>query len=162
MVAAAASEQAPELNVPDRMNAATVFVDRNVAEGRSDRVAIYCGDREVSYGQLQENVNRVGNALRELDVRIENRVVLLLLDTPEFAYSFFGAMKIGAVPIPVNTLMTASDCEYVLNDSRAVVAIVSDALLPQLQAIPRERLRYLRHIVVVGNGPDEFPSLDEL
>ena len=98
-MAGAAIEQAPELSVPDRMNAATVFVDRNVAEGRSDRAAIYCGDREVSYGQLQENVNRVGNALRELDVRIENRVVLLLLDTPECAYSFFGAMKIGAGPI---------------------------------------------------------------
>ena len=161
-MAGAVIEQVPELSVPDRMNAAAVFVDRNVAEGRSDKVAIFCGDREVSYAGLLENVNRVGNALRALDVRIENRVLLLLLDTPEFAYSFFGAMKVGAVPIPVNTLMTAADYEYVLNDSRAVVAIVSDALLPQIKAIPRERLRYLRHIVVVGHGPDEFPSLDEL
>src|SRR5688500_18199505 len=86
---AGAVESAPEVNVPDRMNAATIFVDRNVAEGRGDKAAIFCGDREVTYAQVLENTNRVGNALRRLDVRIENRVVLLLLDTPEFAYSFF-------------------------------------------------------------------------
>jgi benzoate-CoA ligase len=133
-----------------------------VAEGRGDKVAILCGDREVTYAQVLENSNRVGNALRRLDVRIENRVVLLLLDTPEFAYSFFGAMKIGAVPIPVNTLMKSPDYEYVLNDSRAVAAIVSEPLLPQIQAIPGDRLRYLRHIVVVGPAQDGCESLGDL
>jgi benzoate-CoA ligase len=50
---------------------------------------------------------------------MENRVLLLLYDSPEFAASFFGAMKIGAVPVPVNTLLRAPDYEFLLNDSRA-------------------------------------------
>src|SRR5262249_42504406 len=78
------------------------------------------------------------------------RVFLLLLDTPEFAASFFGAIKIGAVPVPVNTLLKPADYEYLLNDSRARVVIVSDSLFSQLRAIPREKLRYAETFVVVG------------
>jgi benzoate-CoA ligase len=137
--------------LPDTFNAATWFVDRNIHEGRSAKVAIECGDERVTYEQLFDRVNRVGNALREeLDVRLEERVVLLLVDTPEFVYSFFGAIKIGAVPIPTSTLWKPADYEYVLNDSRARVIIVSEQLLPHIQAIPRERLRHVRDIVVVG------------
>lgn len=91
--------------LPDTFNAATWFVDRNVHEGRGAKVAIECGDEQVTYGQLAEGVNRVGNLLRErFDVRIEERIVMLLLDGPEFFYTFFGAIKIGAVPIPTSTL----------------------------------------------------------
>src|SRR6185503_10620964 len=141
----------PEMTIPEIFNAAAYFVDRNVAEGRGAKVAIECGDERVTYQQLLERVNRVGNALRDqLNVRIEERILLVLPDEPELIYSFFGAIKIGAVPVPVNTLWKPLDYEYVLNDSRARVAIVSDALLPQIQAIPEDRLRYLRHIVVVG------------
>src|SRR4030095_3113331 len=131
----------------------TYFVDRHIAEGRASNVAIevHPSGEQVTYAQVLERVNRVGNALRsELHVRIEERVVLLLLDCPEFVYAFFGAIKIGAVPIPTNTLFKPADYEYILNDSRARVVIISEALLPQLQTIPRERLRYLREIVVVG------------
>jgi benzoate-CoA ligase family protein len=142
-----------ELTLPETFNAAAYFVDRNVTEGRGAKVAIECGDERVTYQELLERVNRVGNALRDqLKVRIEERILLLLPDEPELIYSFFGAIKIGAVPVPVNTLWKPPDYEYVLNDSRARVAIVSDALLPQIQAIPGDRLRYLRHIVVVGSA----------
>src|SRR5262249_42946236 len=75
---------------------------------------------------------------------------------------FFGAIKIGAVAVPTNTLFKPPDYEYLLNDSRARVAIVSEALVPQLQAIPRERLRYLREIVVVGKAPPGTRGFDEL
>jgi benzoate-CoA ligase len=137
--------------LPETFNAATWFVDRNVHEGRGSKVAIECGDERVTYAQLLERVNRAGNALREqFDVRIEERIVMILLDGPEFIYTFFGAVKLGAVPIPTSTLWKPADYEYVLNDSRARVAVISEALLPQLQAIPRERLRYLKHIVAAG------------
>jgi benzoate-CoA ligase len=140
--------------IPQEFNVATYFVDRNVAEGRADNVAIEYANDRITYRQVLDNVNRVGNALRDrLGVRLEERVLLLLLDCPEFAYSFFGAIKIGAVAVPTNTLFKPPDYEYILNDCRARVVIVSEALLPQLQAIPRERLRYLREIVVVGNAP---------
>ncbi|HXD17974.1 MAG TPA: AMP-binding protein, partial [Vicinamibacterales bacterium] len=102
--------------LPDAFNAATWFVDRNVREGRGAQVAIECGDERVTYAELLERVNRAGNLLREqFDVRIEERIVLLLLDGPEFIYMFFGAIKIGAVPIPTSTLWKPADYEYVLN-----------------------------------------------
>ncbi|HTD76945.1 MAG TPA: AMP-binding protein, partial [Chloroflexota bacterium] len=164
MTAAQLSPGSIEANsIPTQFNAATYFVDRNVAEGRGDSIAIECGDERVSYHQVLERVNRFGNALRHaLGVRIEERVLLLLLDSPEYAYSFFGAMKIGAVPIPTSTLFKPADYEYLLNDSRARVIVVSEALLPQLQAIPRDRLRYLHHVVVVGNAPPGAQAFDDL
>ena len=137
--------------LPDEFNVAAYFIDRHLREGRGDKIAIECGDARVTYRQLYERVNRMGNGLRTLGVRMEERVLLLLLDSPEFAASFFGAIKIGAVPAPVNTLLKAADYQYLLNNSRARVAIVSDTLLPQIQAIEKNKLRYLETIVAVGS-----------
>src|SRR5215510_9203448 len=87
---------AADLGVPEEFNAASYFVDRNVAEGRGDRVAIECGDERVTYDQVVERTNRWGSALRDvLGVRREERVMLVMLDTPEYAYAFFGTIKIG-------------------------------------------------------------------
>ena len=148
---------ASALGIPERFNVAAHFVDRNVADGRAGSIAIECDDERVSYGELLARVNRFGNALRDrLDVRLEERVVLLLLDSPAFAYSFFGAIKAGAVPVPVNTLWKAADYRYVLNDSRARTLVVSEELLPQIDIISRSDLPYLKHLVVVesrGSSP---------
>jgi benzoate-CoA ligase family protein len=141
------------MTLPDEFNAASYFIDRHITEGRSDKVAIICGEKQVSYRQLFELVNRVGNGLRSLGTRMEERVFMLLLDTPEFAASFFGAIKIGAVPVPVNTLLKPDDYEYLLNDTRARVSIISDSLLPLVQDIPANKLRYLQTIIVVGDEP---------
>ena len=105
-------------------------------------------------------VNRVGNALRGLGVEMENRVLLLLYDSPEFAASFFGAMKIGAVPVPVNTMMRAQDYEYFLNDSRAKVLIVHRPLWDEVAKV-RGRLKYLRHVVIVGEPESGQQAFDE-
>jgi len=137
--------------LPEEFNAASYFVDRHIAEGRGDKVAIECEDRRVTYRDLFERVNQVGNALKSLEVRPEERVFLLLLDTPEFASSFFGAVKIGAVPVPVNTLLKPVDYEFLLNNSRARVAIVSASLFPVLQTIPQTRLHYIEKFVVIGD-----------
>jgi benzoate-CoA ligase family protein len=150
------------ITLPDTFNAATYFIDRNVHEGRSQNIAIECGDERVSYQQLLERTNRAGNALRTLGVQREERMLLLLLDTPEFLYCFFGGIKIGAVPVPVNTQYKAHEYEHVLNDCRARVALVSESLLPLLASIPRDRLRFLREIVVVGDASYKHPSLSEL
>jgi benzoate-CoA ligase len=118
-------------------------------------VPIECGDERVTYGELATRVNRFGSALRDvLEVRPEERVVLLLLDTPVFHVAFFGAIKIGAVPIPVNTLWKTPEYRHVLNDARARVAIVSEELLPRIAAIDRAEVPALRHIVVAGRDTD--------
>jgi benzoate-CoA ligase family protein len=154
--------QAPVVDVPDSFNIADYLVDRHVREGRGNRSAILCGDEAVTYAQVAERSNRVANGLRELGVRREERVLLLLLDTPAFVYSFFGAMKLGAVPIPTNTLLKSQDYRYMLNDSRARVAIVSEPLLPQLAAIPRHELPYLDHIITDGKPADGMSEFDRL
>jgi len=146
--------------LPDEFNAASYFVDRHIKDGRADKVAIECGEVHVTYRQLFERVNQVGNGLRRSGVRIEERVFLLLLDSPEFAASFFGAIKIGAVPVPVNTLLKSADYEYLLNNSRARVAIVSDSLMAGIQAIPRQQLRYLETIIVVEGEVVEGEVVD--
>ena len=150
--------------LPQPFNVATYFVDRNILEGRAQNIAIECADERVTYQQLFERTNRAGNALRNLGVHPEERVLLLLLDSPEFLYSFFSAIKIGSVAVPVNTQAKPHDCEYILNDSRARVAIVSETLLQQLEAISRENLSYLREIIVVGdaNSASRYPRLSDL
>ena len=153
---------APVVDVPDSFNIADYLVDRHVREGRGGRTAILCGDETVTYADVAQRSNQVANGLRELGVRREERVLLLLLDTPAFVYAFFGALKLGAVPIPTNTLLKSQDYRYMLNDSRARVAIVSQALLPQLATIPRHELPYLEHIVVDGVAGDGMGGLDQL
>src|SRR6266849_9195014 len=152
----------PLITLPETFNVATYLVDRNVLEGTAGRIAIECGGEQVTYQQLLERTNRAGNALRRLGVRRGERVLLVLQDTPEFLYLFFGAIKIGAETIPTNTLLKPREYEYLLNDSRASVVLVSEALWPQLRSIPRERVSHLREIVVVGTPHPLHLCLAEL
>jgi benzoate-CoA ligase family protein len=150
------------ITLPEIFNVASIMVDRHVVEGRGAKIAIECGDEVVTYRDLLERTNRVGNVLRRLGVDHEQRVLLTLPDSPEFLYCFFGAIKIGAVAVPVNPLLRAQDYEYLLNDTRARVAVVSDVSLPEIQKLSRDRLRYLKEIVLAGNSNSQFRSLHDL
>jgi benzoate-CoA ligase family protein len=137
--------------LPQEFNVATYFVDRNVAEGREGRPAFFYEDRVLTYGDVQDLANRTGNALLELGIAPEDRVWMLCLDAPEFLGTFWGSIKIGAVPIPTNTVMRAADYVYFLRDSRAKVAVVSAPLLAEVGPALGES-PYLRHVLVAG-GP---------
>jgi benzoate-CoA ligase len=154
--------KAPEVTVPETFNLADYLVERNLREGRGGKTAILCGDEAVTYAQVSERSSRVAGGLRRLGVAREERVMLLLLDTPAFVYSFIGALKMGAIPIPTNTLLKPQDYRYMLNDSRAAVLIVSEQLLPSIQALPRQELPYLRHIVVAGKAPEGTQPFEQL
>jgi len=150
----------PRVEVPEQYNAAVDFVDRHVAEGRGGKLALIAGDCRLTYQQVQDLVNRAGNALLGLGVEAEQRVLILCLDCPEWVAAFWGAMKIGAVPVPVNTLMRPADYAYFLNDSRARVLVVSEALWPEVEKV-RHELAFLRHIVVVGKATGGLIPFDE-
>src|SRR5919108_5658896 len=152
--------QVPTIQVPDVFNAAAEFVDRHIKEGRADRIALHYEGRRFTYAQVAEMVNRVGNALRGFGVEMENRVLLLLYDSPEFAAGFFGAMKIGAVPVPVNTMMRPQDYEYFLNDSRAKVLVAHRPLWDEVAKV-RDRLKYLKHVVIVGEPEAGQQAFDQ-
>jgi benzoate-CoA ligase len=151
----------PRVDLPERFNVATYFVDRNVKEGRGTQTALRCEGKVYSYQDVADWVNRCGNALRSLQVDMEDRVALLCLDSPEFVAAFFGAIKIGAVPIPMNTMLRPADYAYMLQDSRAKVLVVHEALWEPLRDV-RDRFRYLRHVVVVGKAGGSLVSYDAL
>src|SRR4029450_6698616 len=102
------------MNFPLRFNAASFFVHRHGAEGRGDRVAFRHEGRSVTYAQLAADVDRVASALAGLSVEPEPRVLLAMSDSPAFAAAFWGAVKLGAVAVPVNTLMAAEDYAFIL------------------------------------------------
>ncbi|MFH0975943.1 MAG: benzoate-CoA ligase family protein [Spirochaetota bacterium] len=131
----------------DFYNATDWLIDRNVREGRSDKMAVYSPQKNYTYKELQAMVNKTGNMLLKMGIEIDDRVMILLLDVPMFFGVFYGAIKIGANPIPINTMLMPDDYKYYLNDSRAKTLVVSDALLPQIEAI-KDDLLYLRDIIV--------------
>ena len=138
------------MDPPARFNAASFFVDRHLAEGRGRRVAIRHAGRSVTYAELGADVARAAHALGGLGVEPEHRVLLVLDDSPAFAAAFWGAVKVGAVAVPVNTLMAVADYAFLLDDSRARVAVVEESVLPRLLAA-RAACPSLRHVVTVGD-----------
>ncbi len=147
-------------SLPRDFNVAAHFIDRNVAEGRGSRVAHVFGDRQMTYAELQELVNRTGNALRELGVEMENRVLMVCRDAPEFLGTFWGAIKIGAIPVPLNTLLKSADYAYLLNDSRAKVVVVSAGCLPEVAPALAEA-RFVRHVLVASGDPGKHRSWEK-
>ena len=130
-------------------NAADYFSDRNIRQGRGHKVAVYTEYRNYTYNDLQKMTNKTANGLRELGVQVDDRVIVLMLDVPQFYAIFWGAVKIGAVPIPLNTMLTPEDYEYYLNDSRARVLVVSEQLMPLVSQIKGD-LFYLRDLIVIS------------
>lgn len=106
-------------------NVAVPLIDRHVQEGRGSKVAFRTMDDEVTYGDLADNVNRCGNVLRELGAASGDRVLMVVKDCPEFVYLFWGAIKAGIVPVPVNTLLRAPDYQYMIEDSGCAVVVYS-------------------------------------
>ena len=105
--------------------------------------------KTILTAMYKKMVNKTANALQELNVRIEDKILILMLDIPQFYAMFWGAIKIGAVPIPANTMLTPQDYEFYLNDSRARVLALSEELVPVIKEIEGE-LPYLRDLVVIS------------
>ena len=146
-----------DYDVPESFNMASVLVDKHVAEGRGDRVAIYHRDETISYRDLQRRVNQAGNMLRNRGIEIEDRVILLMADKPEFIETYVGAMKIGAVPVPINVASTAEQVAYYVSDSRAAAVVLDADLLPRL-GLDTNDFRYLKQVLVVGGGATPSPQ----
>ncbi|MGH9871032.1 MAG: benzoate-CoA ligase family protein [Pyrinomonadaceae bacterium] len=138
------------ITFPDRFNMADYFLYHNLEEGRENKVCLYFQDQTFTYGETAGMSNRVGNALRELGVEIEDRVLIVLPDCPEFVWTWFGAARIGAVITMVNPLLPAEDYKYYLDYTRARVAIVHESLLSTFNAAAANA-HYLRAVLVVGD-----------
>ncbi|WP_435156505.1 acyl-CoA synthetase [Haladaptatus sp. DFWS20] len=124
----------PELHYPKSLNATVELVDKHIEAGRGDNVAIYFEDEEITYADLAERVNRLGNALLELGIEAGERVFVRFPNRPEYAVSCLALQKIGAIPVPSMKLLQAKECTYVVDDSGATTALVHDGLLEPVEA----------------------------
>jgi len=149
------------LEIPDRHNLVDHFLDRHIKEGRGAKVAIICGDRQTTYAELADQVNRLGNGLLGLGLQDEQRVLLVLPDIPEFAVAYLGTMKIGAVAVPTSTALRAADYAYFLEESRSRVAIVHSTLLSEFTpALSRQP--HCKHVIVCGEATQGYLHWNEV
>src|SRR5512132_1186618 len=118
--------------LPERYNVSTIL-DRNLDAGRGGKVAVRSGDREVTYEQLLADACAAGRAFRALGIGREQRVLLVLDDTPAFPAAFLGAIRAGMVPVPLNPLFKPDDYHYLLADSDARAVIVDLELLDKVR-----------------------------
>ena len=138
-----------EKYLPLYYNITSKLVDENVDKGNADKIAIYYQDKTFTYQDIQRYANQVGNALRILGVHQDERVMLVMKDTPEAVACFYGAMKIGAIPIFVNYMYTADDFRYLLNDSRSSTLIADEEFIETIEQWHDDHY-YLRRTIVVG------------
>src|SRR5579864_9337680 len=141
-------------------NAVTWLLDRNIDEGRADKLAYTDTVSELTYGGLQKQTCRVANMLRRLGVRREERVAMIMLDTVDFPVVFLGAIRAGIVPVPLNTLLTSDQYAYVLADCRARVLFISEALLPVVKDM-LGRMPDLEHVVVSGKDAHGYKKFSD-
>jgi benzoate-CoA ligase family protein len=137
----------------------STLVDANLEAGRGAKTAVITSeDRQLTYEGLHAAVNRVAARLVDLGIRREERILVILDDTPAFPATFLGAMRLGAVPIPVNFLARAQDFGYFLDDSYAVAAVVDSVFMEK--AGPEVGQRDHIRLIVANGDAGEAESLD--
>jgi benzoate-CoA ligase len=151
----------PVIDIPRDYNAAHDLIERNLRAGRGDKIAYIDDAGRCTYAELAERVNRAANALSDLGLGMEDRVMLCHLDTIDWPSVFLGAIKAGIVPIAVNTLLTTRDYEFMVNDSRAKALIVSEQLWPAFAPIVAN-VPHLRHVIVSGADAKGQTRLQDL
>ena len=132
-----------KVRLPARFNVAVPFVDRHLAEGRGAKVAIRTASETVTYAQLAERVNRAGNALLAAGLKPGDRLLMVVKDCPAFFYLFWGAIKAGIVPAPLNTMLRAADYAYLFEDSGCGLVVYSSEFAQEVEPALKQ---------VVGQG----------
>ena len=136
---------------PERFNLADYLIHPNLAGGRADKSAVEFEDLRFSYREIDEGTSRAAGAFRARGVEVENRVLLVLPDCPEFVVAWLGCLRAGAVACAVNPLLLEADFSYYLDYTRARLAVVDaealERFLPAAQAS-----RWLRALLVRGAG----------
>ena len=147
--------------IPRDYNAAEDLVDGNLKAGRGAKIAYIDDAGRCSYAELAERVNRFGNHLLSLGLRMEDRILIAMHDSIDWPVAFLGAIKAGIVPVAANTLLTPKDYEYMMADSRAKALLVSPPLKPQFEPF-LSRLPFLKHVLVppfdIGKGSSELKA----
>ena len=144
----------PAMRYADNFNVVVPFIDRHLEEGRGDKVVIRTADGDsVTYAQLAGNVNRCGNVLRSLGLNYGDRLLMVVKDCPEFFYLFWGAIKAGFVPVPLNTLLRSADYQYMIEDSACSAIVYSSVFAGEVEpALSAARIKPAHAICVEGDS----------
>ncbi|PWT95612.1 MAG: benzoate-CoA ligase family protein [Blastocatellia bacterium] len=140
---------------PERFNMANYFLYHNVDEGRDAKTCLYFENRSWTYGETVSLSNKTGNALREVGLQQEQRVLLVLPDCPEFVFTWFGAARIGGVITMVNPQLPPNDYEYYLDYTRATVVVVHQSALSTIALLSRSS-EYVQSALVVNAGAEQM------
>src|SRR5215471_8258915 len=149
VVVGANDTKTPKLQFARRFNVAVPFIDRHLAEGRGSSVAIRSVGEDVTYDSLAERVAQCGNALLRLGIGPKSRLLMVVKDCPEFFYLFWGAIKAGIVPVPLNTALRADDYKFMIEDSECAAIVYSMEFAEELEtAVARSQYRP-RHVLSI-------------
>jgi benzoate-CoA ligase len=130
-------------------------------QARADKAAFVDDASTLTYGDLEVQVRQMASALLNAGVRREERILLLAHDCNAWPVAFLGALYAGVIPVAVNTLLTAQDYAFMLENSRARAAVVSHTLLPTLQAAMALSPHEIQ-LVIVANAPGDFSATSAL
>lgn len=146
---------------PESFNLCEYFLDRNLEEGRGDKPALFVADEERSYSELEQRSRKVAAALRRAGVRPEERVLIVLPDGFEFAETWFGILRAGAVFAMVNPLQKREDFAYYLEYTKARVVVAHADAMPEL-APAAKAAALLESVWVVGPAAAGFDAYEDV
>jgi len=153
------STSPPRVDIPRQYNAAHDLLARNAQRAAKPAFIDAATGAQLTYGELAEQAHRLANALRARQLAPETRVMVAMLDTPEWPVVFLGCLLAGVVPVAANTLLTGKDFDFMLRDSRAQALFVSAPLLPVFEPLVAS-IPALRHVFVAGgSGADSVAAL---
>ena len=142
------SKEPNQLKFASNFNAAVSFIDRHLLEGRADKVAIRTNDEEWTFKELSDCVNRYGNHLLSIGIKPGERMMMVVRDCPDFVGMFFGAIKAGIIPAPVNTLQRTQDYNYLISDSQCACFVYSAKFAVTLEPALKASNHKPAHVVV--------------
>jgi hypothetical protein len=142
-----AAERPSRLRFAPNYNVVVAFVDRHIAEGRGAKVAIRTADNAITYAELAANVNRCAGGLVRLGLARGERVLMVVKDCPAFFYLFWGAIKAGIVPVPLNTLLRSSSYTFMIDDSSAAAVVYSPEFAGEVEPAIAAAARPPRYVL---------------
>jgi 2-aminobenzoate-CoA ligase len=141
-------------DTPTQVNLADFFLDRHVREGRGGNAAIKFMDKTITYAQLQQMVNKFGNALKQAGVASQDRIGIRLVNSPQAIVTIFAIEKIGAIPVPTSPLWSGEEVAFVANDSEMKFFVVNAPLMEAVEKAKPEFSHGTKVIVIGGNAAD--------
>lgn len=151
----------PEVRIPQKINLGYLYLDRHIIEGKAQKIALRYKDQKITFQELQRDVNRFANALRELGIEKNDRVMLRSPNRPEFIVGVFACWKVGAIPVLVNHLLKAEEIVFRANDSEAKAILVSSDSFPEVEK-SLNRFRTVEKVIIFGDPEKGYLFYNDL